>query len=523
MGRALVLRLKAQAPALVPGVVVPFSIGKRIGDTWTKRPESHAQPDETRSRNEENERGRPLTHRYIVAHHKGPIMMRMPSTAARPGLNRASNGLCQRLAMLVVMLGAISCGNTNKAPGGAGGSGGAGSGGSGGTSPSPCGASGQACCGGNVCNGGGCCLPGMGGGARVCVGAGEACSGTGVAGTCTGGSCTGAAGTPCGAVSQTCCGGAVDGGGGGGNTFCTASGARCTAGVCTGCGTSGLSCCQGGSANQCGASLGCVAAADGGGNICSPCGASGQACCANDTCNAGLGCDNPSGMNGGGTCTTCGASGSACCGGGNCQSGLACGGQVDGGAGTCQPCGGAGQACCPGQTECGTGLTCNVSPTGDQCGGCGGSGQVCCGNGNNGTCTAGFGCAGRNAAQGVPGMCGACGGSGQACCTTAGGAPVDGGVSACTAPLACLVATAGNQCGTCGGDGQPCCGTGNNGACNTGLGCAGRSRANGMPGACGPCGALGQACCAGGAGTACQAGLTCTGMMCVTTPDAGGQ
>ena len=39
----------------------------------------------------------------------------------------------------------------------------------------------------------------------------------------------------------------------------------------------------------------------------------------------------------------------------------------------------------------------------------------------------------------------------------------DGGVSACTSGLACLLAATGTACGTCGGDGQSCCGSGNNG------------------------------------------------------------
>src|SRR5205814_4750438 len=83
----------------------------------------------------------------------------------------------------------------------------------------PCGAPGQACCGGNSCNGGGCCIPVPmmnAGGGRMCVGAGQACMGTNVAGTCGAGSCTDTGGAPCGAVGQICCGGAEGGGGGGG-------------------------------------------------------------------------------------------------------------------------------------------------------------------------------------------------------------------------------------------------------------------------------------------------------------------
>ncbi len=99
-----------------------------------------------------------------------------------------------------------------------------------------------------------------------------------------------ATGVPCGGVGQACCG-TVDGGGNGG--VCTASGARCTNGTCTACGTSGAACCQGGAANQCGASLSCLAGD--GGMLCTPCGGSGQLCCANNVCNTGLGCNRPAG------------------------------------------------------------------------------------------------------------------------------------------------------------------------------------------------------------------------------------
>jgi hypothetical protein len=255
-----------------------------------------------------------------------------------------------------------------------------------------------------------------------------------------------------------------------------------------------------------------------GGTACTPCGASGQTCCAGDVCNTGLGCDNPTGRNGAGTCSsTCGASGQACCGGGNCQgTNVVCTGQVDGGGGTCQACGGADQPCCPGQTECNTGLTCVVSATGDKCSAaCGASGQICCGNGNNGTCNAGLGCAARNAAQGMPGTCNTCGGAGQVCCSTAGAA-ADAGITACMTPLACLVGTAGNECGACGATGQPCCGTGNNGTCTGAtLACSGRNAGQGLAGTCGPCGGSGQACCAtagqpvDGGVTACATPLAC--------------
>jgi hypothetical protein len=83
--------------------------------------------------------------------------------------------------------------------------------------------------------------------------------------------------------------------------------------------------------------------------------------------------------------------------------------------------------------------------------------------------------------MGLAGTCSPCGGAGQACCTQA----VGGVVVACTTPLGCVIATAGNQCGTCGASGQPCCGAGNNATCSAGLACMGRNRGAGMPGTCG--------------------------------------
>jgi hypothetical protein len=201
----------------------------------------------------------------------------------------------------------------------------------------------------------------------------------------------------------------------------------------------------------------------------------------------------------GDVCTaTCGASGQVCCGNGNngtCNTGLGCAGRNDnaGVPGMCGPCGGAGQICCTvvadaGITQCTGTMSCVVGATDNTCGTCGASGQPCCGVGNAGTCTAGaaLACTGRNAGMGMAGTCGPCGGAGQACCPVAGGPPVDGGVTACTGALACLVATAGNECGTCGGAGQPCCGVGNAGTCTAGLGlvCTGRNRGMGMPGTC---------------------------------------
>ena len=80
-----------------------------------------------------------------------------------------------------------------------------------------------------------------------------------------------------------------------------------------------------------------------------------------------------------------------------------------------------------------------LGASGAACGTCGGDGQPCCGSGNNGTCSTGFGCAGRNAASDMPGTCGTCGGVGQPCCTAMGGMGGDGGVSACMSGLRCMM------------------------------------------------------------------------------------
>ena len=264
--------------------------------------------------------------------------------------------------------------------------------------------------------------------------------------------------------------------------------------------------------NQCSASLLCLAVT-GGGNICSACGGSGQPCCPNNTCNAGLGCNNPPGANTPGTCENCGAQGQACCLGNNCQSGLACGGLTGGGMGTCSSCGALAQICCAGATPCQTGGC--TSGLGDNvCAICGAAGQPCCGTNNAGTCNTGFACAGRTAASGIPGSCSTCGGTGQPCCPVIAGVDGGAGQTQCETGMSCLISTTANQCGTCGGAGQPCCGTGNNGTCSAGFACAGRNFAMGAPGMCAPCGASGQTCCAVGGMTgntmACDTALACT-------------
>jgi hypothetical protein len=106
-----------------------------------------------------------------------------------------------------------------------------------------------------------------------------------------------------------------------------------------------------------------------------------------------------------------------------------------------------------------------------------------------------------------------------------GGGGGDGGVTACTSGLGCILMAADNVCGACGGAGQPCCGSGNNGTCSTGFACSGRMGQTGAAGSCTACGAAGQPCCGNGA-NACTAGLVCRTMMCVEgeagVPDGGG-
>ncbi|HXU82079.1 MAG TPA: hypothetical protein VN914_11820 [Polyangia bacterium] len=94
------------------------------------------------------------------------------------------------------------------------------------SAPTPtCGQGGQACCPGNVCNGGGCCVN------NQCVANGTACRADA---TCLGGSCGGCgSGLP---MPQECCAARA----------CTASRTVCLgpgAGLCQGCGAAGQSCC----------------------------------------------------------------------------------------------------------------------------------------------------------------------------------------------------------------------------------------------------------------------------------------
>src|SRR6185295_3166394 len=111
----------------------------------------------------------------------------------------------------------------------------------------PCGGAGQACCEGNACTLGGCCLPSPMGNNRTCVAPGAMCLGQSA---CNMGSCGN-----CGGPGQPCCGGAA-----GGNGYCTA----------------GFTVCRGG----------------GGQRSCIACGMAGLPCCENDFCAQGLNCNN---------------------------------------------------------------------------------------------------------------------------------------------------------------------------------------------------------------------------------------
>ena len=105
-----------------------------------------------------------------------------------------------------------------------------------------CGGSGQPCCRGKVCNGGGCCIVPNSGSGGFCVGATESCKkgNDGFAGTCNNGSC-GTPAAPCGALTQMCCDP-----GGGVQAKCTANGTTCDNGKCAGCGRPGEPGCNGG-------------------------------------------------------------------------------------------------------------------------------------------------------------------------------------------------------------------------------------------------------------------------------------
>ena len=203
---------------------------------------------------------------------------------------------------------------------------------------SGCGATGQQCCPGESCDGGGCCVD------EQCVAAGQPC-GQGLTGTCTAGSCgsCGGLGQPCCAVShseacsspQGACGGCTQSG-----TMCSTSGPD---GTCVACGAEGMTCCYDywcvGAYSYCDGSY-----LDDAGRalyVCSSkCGGPGQLCCQGELCKNGGCCmvgaeggcvESPTCGCTAGQCTTCGVAGQACCAGETCQFGQGSCRGLDGG------------------------------------------------------------------------------------------------------------------------------------------------------------------------------------------------
>ncbi len=163
-----------------------------------------------------------------------------------------------------------------------------------------CGGPGEACCLGNTCGGGGCCVN------FTCVATGGTCpNGLGV---CASGSC----GT-CGGVGQACCQEGT-------LAVCTAPGASCTStkgGTCDACGVLGGPCCAN---DECLNPLALCGATTG---ICTDqCGQPGQPCCQGSTCGAGGCCVEDTAFTAtcaaAPACSTCGLVGQPCCSGGTC-------------------------------------------------------------------------------------------------------------------------------------------------------------------------------------------------------------
>lgn len=129
-----------------------------------------------------------------------------------------------------------------------------------------CGGSGQPCCDGVWCGGGGCCDQTV----DTCVANTATCGGG--QGKCFEGACLGGG---CGGLGQACCGGGVG---------CTAPFSACQANVCVGCGGPGEPCCPGNNTGGfwCSAGETCVSGS------CATCGGNGQPCCAGAECRAGI-------------------------------------------------------------------------------------------------------------------------------------------------------------------------------------------------------------------------------------------
>jgi hypothetical protein len=256
-----------------------------------------------------------------------------------------------------------------------------------GGSSSTCGEPGFACCTGNACKGGGCCVSG------ICMAEGGACVGLG-GGVCSAGAC----GT-CGGPGLPCCGTDAKTG------SCTAPSTLCSGGTCAKCGELGATCCVGPAGSSTGV-CNDVHAICGASNICTPCGTPGSPCCPGSQCDGAGCCFNNTCVAEG---TDCGASA------GTCQ------------AKRCSGCGAASQACCPSNT-CYDGLLCK----GSMCTSCGDTGQACCAASSAaGQCKAGLACS----SSGSDGVCARCGGAGDICC--AGNTCADG----CCSGGRCLAST----------------------------------------------------------------------------------
>ena len=377
-----------------------------------------------------------------------------------------------------------------------------------------CGDPEAACCDGNTCKDGGCCV------AARCVAEMGNCAP--LAATCKAGSCGG-----CGGVGQICCSGA-----------CTGASTICEGTVCVRCGGAGEPCCASSPADSFAGAIDprsgrvrAVCSGDGlvcgSNNRCLACGAPGQPCCGDGGCRgggccygsacvaAGQSCGSlppgsgsnnvaPGGLCENGACTSCGRKDQPCCGtgaGASChEPGQACK------AGRCGSCGGPGELCCPTNGPspgCDHGYLCALGP--NVCQKCGGVGEPCCPGGGcsgNGCCLAGRchgdgdGCLVNGVVFGAcqSGRCG-CGKTGEPCCPSfQTGVPVG---PACSQPDAtCSGYGAGKPgtCARCGVRGGPCC---------PGQRCteAGAICLTGYPeppeGICQACGGSGEVCCPG--------------------------
>jgi hypothetical protein len=107
---------------------------------------------------------------------------------------------------------------------------------------------------------------------------------------------------------------------------------------------------------------------------CVACGNDGQPCCAEQRCNVGLGCDQPSPTSPGTCSARCGRKDGSCCRGGGCETGTLCYGNDE--TGVCRACGLPGLLCC--RADCWIGV-CDYGGMPRMCLPCGLAGQACCG------------------------------------------------------------------------------------------------------------------------------------------------